>query len=246
LENAFKDIGDVSGLTVFDAGPEGYVSRYLAERIGDGRIIGVNIWLQAYGKVRRMVGDELMDRVVFIKDDMQHIDYLKDGFFDLIVSYDTLISIESQTPGGTLPILRQFYRILKNNGRFLAIEHPASRVKTVDRAQEHELKVREILDKIRPPGKTYTPEQLSEKLKKIGFVKPYWKLISQGEWLSPSEARAMIEGAKNLANKRIQDEKERESILVQLEEVACQAEKGGLRTSPYYALYARKPCTVRT
>jgi len=242
LENAFKDIGEISGLIVFDAGPEGYVSRYLAERIGNGRIIGANIWLEAYGKVRRMVGDELMAKVVFIRDDMQHIDYLKDGFFDLIVSYDTLISIESQTPSGTLPILRQFYRILKNNGRFLAIEHPPlEEAKPVDRAQEHELKVREILDKIRPPGKAYTPEQLSEELKKTGFVEPYWKLISQGEWLSPIEATMMIDGARNLANKRIQDEKKRESILVQLDEVVCQAEESGLRTPPYYALYARKP-----
>jgi len=201
----------------------------------------VNIWLEAYGKVRRMVGDELMTKVVFIKDDMQHIDYLKDGFFDLIVSYDTLISIESQTPGGTLPILQQFYRILKNNGRFLAIEHPPLKeVKPVDRAQEHELKVREVLDKIRPPGKAYTPEQFSEKLKRIGFVEPYWKLVSQGEWLSPIEATVMIDGARNLANKRNQDEKERESILVQLDEVVCQAGKSGLRTPPYYALYARK------
>lgn len=70
LEKAFEDIGDVSGLTIFDAGPEGIVSRYLAERIGDGRIIGVNIWLEAYNKVRKRVGDKLMEKVVFIKDDM--------------------------------------------------------------------------------------------------------------------------------------------------------------------------------
>jgi len=91
LENAFKDIGDISGLTVFDAGPEGFVSRYLAERTGNGRIIGVNVWLEAYSKVRERVGDDLMGKVVFIKDDMQHIDYLKDDFFDLIVSFQILL-----------------------------------------------------------------------------------------------------------------------------------------------------------
>jgi len=242
LENAFKEIGDISGLNVFDAGPEGFVSRYLAERIGDGRIIGVNIWLEAYGKVRERVGDALMSKVVFIKDDMQHIDYLKDNFFDLVVSYDTLISIESQTPGGTFPILRQFHRILKHNGRFLTIEIlPSDEVKPVDEAQELELKLREILDQIRPSGIAYMPRQLSEILKRIGFAEPHWKIVSQGEWLSPSEATEMIEGARNLANKRIQDEKERENILGQLNELAYQAKKGGLRTLPYYALYARKP-----
>jgi len=141
-----------------------------------------------------------------------------------------------------LPILHQFHRILKHNGRFLAIEHPPyEEVKPVNKAQELELKVRQILDKIRPPGKAYAPRQLSEMLKRMGFVEPCWKIVSQGEWFNPSEATEMIEGARNLANRRIQDEKERENILGQLNELAYQAKKSGLRTPPYYALYAKKP-----
>ena len=137
LDNAFGDIGGLSGLTIFDAGPEGIVSKYLAERIGDGRIIGVNIWLEAYNKIREKVGDKLMGNLVFIKDDMRNINYIKDNFFDLIVCYDTLISIETMTPGATLSILRQFYRILKHGGQFLAIEHPfLKEVKPVNKAQE--------------------------------------------------------------------------------------------------------------
>lgn len=160
--NAVKEIGDISGLAIFDAGSDGFVSRYLAERIGDGRIIGVNIWLGAYNEVRERVGDELMEKVVFIKDDMQHIDYLRDNFFDLVVSYDTIISIECMTPGGTLPVLHQFCRILKHGGCFLAIERPPL-VKPVDKAQELESRFRKILDRIEPrKWNFYTPSQLSE------------------------------------------------------------------------------------
>ena len=242
LEKAFEDFGDISGLTVFDAGPEGFVSRYLAERIGDGRIIGVNIWLEAYSKVRERVGDEMMDKVVFIKDDMQHIDYLKDNFFDLIVSYDTVVSIECMTPGGTLPIFRQFYRILKHNGWFLAVEHPLlEEVKPINKGQELYKLFGEILDQIRPPGKAYLPRQLSEMLKRIGFFEISWKIVSQGECFVSSEITEMIEGARNLAHKRIQDEKEKETILRQIKELACQVKKSGLWAPPYYALYAKKP-----
>ena len=172
FDGVFKDIGDISGLTVLDAGPEGVASRYLARRIGEGKIVGVNIWLEAYNMVRERVGDQLMSKVVFIKDDMAHMDYLKDDFFDLVFSYDTLISIEGTTPGETLLILRQFYRILKHDGWFLAVEHPAlEEVKPINKAQE--LEFRKILDQIkgREFGKgTYIPRQLSETLESIGFT----------------------------------------------------------------------------
>lgn len=243
LENAFDDIGDVSGLTVFDAGPEGVVARYLAERIGDGRIIGVNIWLEAYGKVREKVGDELMDKVVFIKGDMQHMDYLKDDFFDLIISYDTLISIEVMTPGGTLPILRQFYRILKHGKWFLAIEHPPSEeVKPVNKAQELNIRFEEILDQIRPKKRriVYTARQLSQMLKRIGFADIRWKTVSEGICFTSNEVTEMMRALRNLAIERIRDRKEEESILRQIKDLACKIKKSGLQSMPYYALYAKK------
>jgi len=242
LKNAFKDIGDISGLTIFDAGSEGVASRFLAERIGDGRIIGVNIWLEAYGMVRKRVGDELMDKVVFIKDDMQHIDYLKDDFFDLIVSYETLASIENKTPGGSLPILRQFHRILKHEGRFLTVESfPSTDTEPANRAQELSLVFEKIINQIRPPGKAFTLRQLLRMLKRIGFVEIRWKIVSNGIFFDSKEVTEMIDGLKNLTNERIREKKQRESILKQIEDLDSQTRKSGLQTLSYYALYAKKP-----
>lgn len=243
MESTFKDIGNISGLTVFDAGPEGFASRFLAERIGDGRIIGVNIWLGAYKVVRENVG-ELMDKVVLIKDDMRHMDYLKDNFFDLVMSYATIESIESLTPGGTLSILCQFYRILKQNGRFLAIEHPPlQEVKPLDEAQGYQLKLIEIHDQIYRPvnWSALEPSQLSNTLRKIGFEEIYWKTVSQGEYLSPREVKREINGLKNLAEEVIQNQEKKEEVLRQIQEITKQVKRTGLRTPPYYALYARKP-----
>jgi len=244
FDGVFKDIGDISGLTVLDAGPEGVASRYLAGRIGQGRIIGVNVWLEAYNMVRKRVGDELMSKVVFIKDDMAQMDYLKDDFFDLVFSYDTLVSIEAMTPGGTLPILTQFYRVLKPDGWFLAVEHPAlEEVKPINKAQELELIFRRILDQIqrREFGKgTYTPRQLSEMLRSIGFTNIYWKTASEGIYAMPSEVTEMVKGLLNLAKERIRDEEERIDVLEQIQNLSSQAKKIGFCEPPYYALYAWK------
>ncbi|MHA2358111.1 MAG: class I SAM-dependent methyltransferase [Candidatus Heimdallarchaeaceae archaeon] len=242
LDSAFKDVGDVSGLTILDAGPEGVVSKYLVERIGDGRIIGINIWLEAYGMVRKRLGDKLMDKVVFIKDDIQHIDYLKDNYFDLVTSYETLGSIENMTPNGTLPIIQQFYRVLKQNGRFLAIEPNRSiDTKQANEAQENHLRFMEIIDQIKPFGKTYSSKQFSQILKEIGFNDINWKIVSKGISFSTNEINEMMDGIRNLANESIKNTRRKKNMMMQIEGLALQILKKGLQTLPYYALYARKP-----
>jgi len=196
LENAFKDIGDISGLTVFDAGSEGQAARFLAERIGDGRVIGMNILLGAYKWVRESVG-ELMDKVVLIKDDMRCMDYLKDDFFDLVVSYATIAAIEmlQATPGGTPTILRQFHRILKKGGRLLIVEPiPPQEAKPADEAQRLELELIKIHDRILPINRYYNQSQLSELLHSLGFVEVYGKAVSEGEWHSSQEVTSETNG----------------------------------------------------
>jgi len=83
FEIALKEIGDISGFTVFDAGPEGYASRVLAQRIGEGRIIGVNMWLDFYREVRKNVGARLMKKLVLIYDDMKQMNYLSQLLYQL-------------------------------------------------------------------------------------------------------------------------------------------------------------------
>lgn len=245
LENAFKELGDISGLTVFDAGPEGIASRYIGEKIGDGRVIGVNIWLGAYERTRKKVGDELMGKIVFIRDDMRKIDYLKDNFFDLIVSYETSESVEGMTAGATLPILHQLYRILKHEKWFVAVEHPSLlEVVPVNKAQELNLKFLRILYYLwgNEWGKgTYRPSQFSEILKSIGFEEIHWKTVSQAQRITDETATEMFQGIRNLANKKIKDEKEKESVLKEIDDIFREGEKSGFCEPPHYAIYARKP-----
>lgn len=243
LENAFKDIGDISGFMIFDAGTEGLAARFLAERIGDGRIIGTNKWIGFYKTARRTVRD-LLDKVVLIKDDMRFIDYLKDGFFDLVVSYDTIASIERSTPDGATPILRQFYRILKQKGRFLAIESPPLEdIEPLDEAQQFELELSGILQKTleRPSTRQYKPSQLSEVLSQIGFENIRWRMVSQGYKLSPSWVRKEVRGWDKFLNETVENQEEKERLLKRIQEIRRQVKRTGLRSLPYYALYARKP-----
>ena len=241
FEVALKEIGDISGFTVFDAGPEGYASRVLAQRIGDGRIIGVNLWLGFYKAVRKMVGAKLMKKLVLIYDDMQRMNYIKDSFFDLVVSYETMASIERETPKSTLPILRQFYRILKQNGRFLAVENlPVNEVKPIDEAQALQIKSIKILNKLVPIKVSYNVLQLSKMLRQVGFENIDWKLVSEGDIVSSNGVIREIEGLKSLVNEVIKNQGEREEYLNEIQEIDKQVKKTGLRTLPYYALYARK------
>ena len=245
LENAFKELGDISGLTVFDAGPEGIASKYIAERIGDGRVIGVNIWLGAYERTRKKVGDELMGKIVFIKDDMRKMDYLKDNFFDLIVSYETLETVEGMTPDAILPILSQLYRILKYDKWFLAIEHPSLlEVVPINKAQELNLKFLKIMYCLwgNEWGKgTYRPSQFSEILRSLGFEDIHWKTVSQGQRITDDDVTEMFQGIRNLANKRINEGKVKESVLREIDDIFREGEKSGFCEPPHYAIYARKP-----
>ena len=241
FEIALKEIGDISGFTVFDAGPEGYASRVLAQRIGDGQIIGVNMWFDFYKAVRKMVGAKLMQKLVLIYDDMKRMNYIKDCFFDLVVSYETMVSIERRTPGSTLPILHQFYRILKQNGRFLAVENfPLNEVKPIDEAQEWQIKSLKILNKLVPIKVHYNAPQLSKMLRQVGFENINWKMVSKGDRVSSNSVIREIYGLKSLVNEVIKKQKEREKYLNEIQEIDKQVKRTGLRTPPYYALYARK------
>lgn len=244
LSIAFEDIGDITGFMVFDAGAEGRASRFLAERVGDGRIIGVNIWREFYKEVRKHVQDDLLKKVVLINDDMRFVDYLKDRFFDLVVSYGTMASIERMTPRGTLPILRQFYRILKIHGRLLAVEPlPPQEVKPIDEAQELQLRLDEVYDQFRPEKieRYYKPSELVRMLQEIGFEEVYWKIVTQGSYHSPEKAQRNIKGWNDYILKQVvQNEEEKEEYMRQIQGIAEQVKEIGSRGRPYYALYATR------
>ena len=245
VENAFNEIGDISGLTVFDIGTEGIASKYLAERIGDGRVVGANFWLGAYQRTRKKVGDELMKKIVFIKDDLRKIDYLKDNFFDLIVSYETLESVEGMSPGATFPILHQLYRILKHGKWFLAVEHPSLlEVTPINKAQELNLKYLKIMYHLWGDEwgiGTYRPSQFSETLRSIGFQEINWKMVSKAQRITDEGVIEMFQGIRGLANKRINEGKAKESVLKEIDAISQEGEKSGFCEPPHYAIYARKP-----
>ena len=245
LDNAFKELGDISGLTVFDVGTEGIAAKYLAERIGDGRVVGANFWLGTFERTRKKVGDELMEKIVFIKDDLRRIDYLKDNFFDLVVSYETLESVEGMNPGATLPILHQLYRILKSGRWFLAIEHPSLlEVVPINKAQELNLQYLKILYHLWGDEwgiGTYRPSQFSDILRRIGFEDIKWKTVSQAQRITDDMVTEMFQGIRNLANKRINEGKAKESVLKEIDDISQEGEKIGFCEPPHYAIYARKP-----
>ncbi|MGD8505724.1 MAG: class I SAM-dependent methyltransferase [Candidatus Bathyarchaeota archaeon] len=102
LNRVIDEIGDISGWTVLDmgSGPCAMVA-CLANRIGDGRVFAIDLFVGLMGALKKVLSEDLLLRTVVVKADLRRLDFLEDNFVDLVTAYDTLSVIEQYTPGGT-------------------------------------------------------------------------------------------------------------------------------------------------
>ena len=243
---ALSDIGDFSDATVLDLGTgSGTMASALLEKITNGRLITIDLYLNALTKLRKQVNnDTLLLRAVFVKADLRRLDFLRSNLADLVVSYDTLSAIEFFTPGGLVYVLDQVYRIMKTQGWFVAIEHwPIDSIRPVDKAQEVEICWRQLFRKVyellgEAPGLEYTPEALIATLKQSGFKVTHWKKIWDGE-VGP------FIGIDFLTRKarQIENRKAREEIILALKKTEQDGRRYGMRNLPYFAVYTKKTVT---
>ncbi|MEX5635921.1 class I SAM-dependent methyltransferase [Parafrankia sp. FMc2] len=122
--------GDVTGLTVLDAGcGEGYLSRLLAAR-GAGPSVGVDLCPELVDAARQQAADEGLD----IRHETADVAALPfdDASVDLVVANHVLNDLEDPAPA-----IAEFSRVLRPGGRVVALLlHPCfygSRGQAVDR-----------------------------------------------------------------------------------------------------------------
>jgi ubiquinone/menaquinone biosynthesis C-methylase UbiE len=102
-------VGNVEGLTVIDLGcGEGRFSRMLAAR--GARIVGVDLQPSFIAYATSKAGPRETYRVA----DMESLDEIPDGAFDLAVSYISLVDVPDQARATS-----EAFRVLSPGGRFL-------------------------------------------------------------------------------------------------------------------------------
>ncbi len=242
LDKVYNDI-DLSGLKILDGGTGvGYSAKYLAQHVGNGLIVTVDVDPNSFEMLINIVEENILDRIVFIKANLSKLDFIKENYFDIVNLYFTVHTIESVTPGETLQVLREMYRVLKPGGMLVITENYPT-FKPIDRAQELLIEFSKVEDKImKALGVTardieYEPNQLANILMHVGFKDLTYVKISNGEidptlmdWVSYLVRRAQ----------EIPDSKIKEEILKDIRSKLREAKDCGIRDNPSYVIYALK------
>jgi ubiquinone/menaquinone biosynthesis C-methylase UbiE len=188
LNRIIDEVGDISGWTALDMGSGPCTMAVcLANRIGDGRVFAVDLYMGLMDALKGSLPEDLLLRTVVLKADLRRLDFLRDSFVDLVTAYDTLSVLEEYTPGGTSYVLNEARRILKPQGWFVAVKHwPLESTKPIDKAQDVEIRWwkvhREIAKALRETmGVEYTPDKLQQTLRKAGFDTSRWKQVESCE-----------------------------------------------------------------
>lgn len=244
IDEVIDEIGDISGWTVLDmgSGPCTMVA-CLANRIGNGRIFAVDLYMGLMDTVRKILSEDQMLKTIILKADLRRLDFLKDNLADLITAHDTLSVIDEYTPNGTPYVLNEARRILKPDGWFLAVEHyPLESINPVDKAQKAELDWWKIHIKIAQltgdkTGVEYTPKKLLRALKKAGFITSHWKRVQN------SKTEPGIKFGPKILNKveKIGDKSLRKTIFSEMKSIEKQALTYGMKELPHFAVYAKNP-----
>jgi len=244
LSDIIDEVGDISGWTAFDmgSGPCTMVA-CLASRIGNGRVFAIDLHMGLMDTLKKTLPEQLLFKTVVLKADLRRLDFLTDGFVDLVTAYDTLSVVEQYTPGGTPYVLNEARRILKPNGWFIAVEHwPLAAIEPVDRAQDAEVRWWKVHVKIAEAmgetvGVEYTPNALQKTLRNAGFSVSRWKpLENEGTEPGIRFGSQIIEKAGEIADKHL-----REGILREMKAIEKEALRYGMKELPRFAVYARNP-----
>lgn len=244
LLKILDDVGDISGWTAFDmgSGPCTMVA-CLAKRIGNGRVFAVDLHMGLMDTLRKALSDEQLLRTIVLKCDLRKLDFLEDGFVDLVTAYDTLSVVDQYTPGGTPYVLNEARRILKPEGWFIAVERlPLASIEPMDEAQDAEVRWWQVHVKIaealgETTGVEYTPITLQGALKKAGFTVNRWKqLENEGTEPGIRFGSKITEKARQIPDKHLKVE-----ILREMRSIEKEALRHGMRELPRFVMYARNP-----
>ncbi len=236
----------VRDLVVLDAGTgEGAMTTFLAKRIGNGAIISVDMDPSCLEATKgELCKHNLLDKVSLHEADLRNLDFVATRSIDLVVAYGTLGPIEDYTPGGTISVLKEFFRALKS-GALLSItgeleiegEGDDAQV-TYKRFERLERATAELLGDSHEVN--WSPDWVKERLEEIGFGDIYWRRIDNGILLDSRYLKSWSSHLRRYIN-RIASRDLQTAFLRELDDIEKAARISGFKGNPAYAIYARKP-----
>ena len=236
----------VKDVVVLDAGTgEGAMTTFLAKRIGNGAIISVDIDPNCLEATRRrLCKEDLLDKVSLHEADLRNLSFVETRSIDLVVAYGTLGPIEDYTPGGTISVLKEFFRVLKSGG-FLCMTAELGMEGDMDDAQvtymRFERLERATAELIGDSHEiSWSPDWVEERPKEIGFGDIQWRRIDEG---IPLDLKYLRNWSSHLRSRihRITSLVLQTAFLKELDDIERAARIFGFKGNPAYAIYARKP-----
>ncbi|RLE89141.1 MAG: hypothetical protein DRJ49_04000, partial [Thermoprotei archaeon] len=89
LDKVFTGI-KLKGLKILDAGTGiGYAAKYLAQRVGRGVLVTIDIDASSLEMFERLAGKELIEKLIFINADLRTLALISNNYFALACLYYT-------------------------------------------------------------------------------------------------------------------------------------------------------------
>jgi len=225
LRDVFSSIS-LKNRRILDVGTgQGFACKFLVEHAEHSEIVTVDKDPLSLNRMRNIVGDKI-DKIVFLKADLSNMSFLKDNYFDIVLSHYTLSTVDKDIFHA---VLNEINRVLTVNGLFIVIEGFGTG--TMDYARKLTLELEEIYRQV-----TGEEEELNlDKLLKIfrgfkGFDIVKVRKLNDG--LIDPTIGDFGKYLLSLVNK----EELKKRILRILEE----GEVHGFREAPDYVIYLRK------
>jgi len=97
---------------------QGFACKFLVEHAENSEIVTVDKDPLSLNRLRNIVGGEI-DKIIFLKADLSNMPFLKDNYFDIVLSHYTLSTVDKNIFHA---VLNEIHRVLVAGGLFIIIE----------------------------------------------------------------------------------------------------------------------------
>jgi len=118
LKDVFSSIS-LEEKRILDVGTgQGFACKFLVEHAKNSEIVTVDKDPLSLNRLKNIVGDDI-DKITFLKANLSNMPFLKDNYFDIVLSHYTLSTVDKNIFHA---VLNEIHRVLVADGLFVVIE----------------------------------------------------------------------------------------------------------------------------